>query len=48
MTMMIMTGGHERTADEFTRLFSAAGLRLTRIVPTQAGSRIIEGMRAEG
>jgi SAM-dependent methyltransferase len=46
MTMLIMTGGHERTADEFARLFSAAGLRLTRIVPTQAGSSVIEGVRA--
>lgn len=46
MTMMIMTGGHERTADEFARLFNAAGLRLTRIFPTQAGSSVIEGVRA--
>lgn len=46
MTMLIMTGGHERTAGEFARLFSAAGLRLTRIVPTQAGASVIEGQRA--
>ncbi len=43
--MLIMTGGHERTAEEFARLFSATGLRLTRIIPTQAGSSVIEGMR---
>ncbi|HEX2350169.1 MAG TPA: methyltransferase [Ktedonobacterales bacterium] len=42
--MLIMTGGHERTAEEFARLFSAAGLRLTRIIPTQAGPSVIEGM----
>jgi hypothetical protein len=46
MTMMIMTGGHERTADEFARLFNAAGLRLTRMISTQAGASVIEGMRA--
>jgi hypothetical protein len=46
MMMLIMTGGHERTAEEYTRLFSAAGLRLTRIIPTQAGPSVIEAQRA--
>lgn len=48
MQMLMMTGGHERTATEFERLFSAAGLRLTRIIPTQAGASIVEGERDEG
>lgn len=47
MMMLVMTGGHERRREEFARLFSAAGLRLTRIIPTQAGASVIEGMRAE-
>ena len=46
--MLIMMGGHERTAAEFERLFSAAGLRLTRIIPTQAGASVIEAERGEG
>lgn len=44
MQMLMMTGGHERRGVEFERLFSAAGLRLTRIIPTQAGPSVIEGM----
>jgi hypothetical protein len=47
MAMMIMTGGHERTSDEFARLFNAAGLRLTRMISTQAGASVIEGERVD-
>ena len=36
---MVLTGGRERTA---------AGLRLSRILPTQATTRIIEGERVTG
>ncbi len=46
ITMMVMNGGLERTAAEYERLFNAAGLRLTRIIPTAAGSSIIEAVRA--
>ncbi|MEO7000347.1 MAG: methyltransferase [Ktedonobacterales bacterium] len=44
--MLVMTGGHERTADEFRSLFSAAGLQVTRIIPTGAPACIIEGEQA--
>ncbi len=46
ITMMVINGGLERTAAEYERLFSAAGLRMTRIIPTAAGSSIIEAVRA--
>ena len=46
--MMVMNGGRERTAAEYDRLFTAAGLRLTRIIPTPAGASIIEGERLAG
>jgi hypothetical protein len=41
----VMNAGRERTAEEYRRLFAAAGLRLTRIIPTGAAS-LIEGERA--
>jgi SAM-dependent methyltransferase len=47
MNMMVMNGGRERTAAEYERLFTAAGLRLTRIIPLRAEARIIEGQRAQ-
>ncbi len=43
INMMVMNGGRERTAAEFERLFTAAGLRLTRIIPLRAEASIIEG-----
>ena len=47
MQMLVMNGGRERTAAEFERLFIAAGLRLTQIIPTETTTRIVEGQRAE-
>lgn len=46
MQMMVLNGGRERTAAEYERLFAAAGLRVGRIIPTQATTRIIEGVAA--
>lgn len=43
--MMLVVGGRERTEDQYRELFSAAGLRLARIVPTTHEVSIIEGMR---
>lgn len=48
MQMLMLPGGRERTAAEFERLFTAAGLRMTRIIPTQSVTSIIEGERAAG
>jgi O-methyltransferase/methyltransferase family protein len=45
LMMFVMNGGRERTAEEYHLLFTAAGLRLTRIIPTGAES-LIEGERA--
>lgn len=44
--MLVMNGGRERTAAEYEQLFTAAGLRLTRIIPTASDANIIEGERA--
>jgi len=43
--IMALTKGRERTADEFQRLFEAAGLKLLRIIPPTAPSpmSIVEG-----
>src|SRR6185312_12972073 len=46
LMMFVMNGGRERTAEEYRRLFTAAGLTLTRIIPAGAES-LIEGVRAE-
>jgi hypothetical protein len=42
LEMLVMPGGKERTADEFASLFAAAGLRLSRIVPTASPLSVIE------
>ncbi len=46
LDMLLIPGGRERTAEEFERLFTTAGLRLTRIVPTQGIACVIEAERA--
>ena len=42
LNMLVMNGGRERTVSEFRRLFHAAGLRMTRIIPTLSPLRVIE------
>jgi hypothetical protein len=45
INMLVMnTGGRERTESEFRALLNAAGFTLTRIVPTQGESSVIEGI----
>jgi O-methyltransferase len=39
-------GGRIRTEPEFGDLFAAAGLRLTRVIPTASPNSILEGVRA--
>jgi hypothetical protein len=46
MHMLVMHGGRERTTEEFARLFTAAGLRLSRTMPLESGESIVEGERA--
>jgi hypothetical protein len=45
LNMLVMTGGRERTEEEFRRLYEAARFRLTRIVPTESPFSVIEGVR---
>ncbi|MBN2489676.1 MAG: methyltransferase domain-containing protein [Planctomycetes bacterium] len=42
--MMLLVGGRERTSTEYGRLFDAAGLTLSRIVPTRCDVSIVEGV----
>lgn len=44
--MMAMCESEERNAEQFNKLFAAAGLRLSRIVPTKSHLSIIEGIPA--
>lgn len=45
LNMMVMTGGRERTEQEFRELFCAAGLRLKRLFPTVSPLSILEAVR---
>ena len=45
LNMLVMTGGRERTADEFRRLYEDSGFKLTRIVPTESPFSVIEGVK---
>jgi hypothetical protein len=44
--MLLFPGGLERTEKQFRELLAASGWRLSRIVPTQAGESIVEGLPA--
>ena len=44
--MMVTYGGKERSEKQYRQLFGAAGLQLTRAIPTKAGISVIEGVRA--
>ncbi len=46
--MMLVVGGRERTKEGYADLFSAAGLRLTRVVPTDHEVSVMEGVRDPG
>ncbi|HEV8002845.1 MAG TPA: methyltransferase [Planctomycetaceae bacterium] len=46
LTMLVIPGGQERTAEEYADLFGKAGLRLVRIVPTNTEVSVIEGVAA--
>ena len=43
--MMLVVGGRERTEEQYAGIFSAAGLRLTRVVRTAHEVSVIEGER---
>lgn len=44
ITMLVVPGGLERTAEQYTALLSAAGFQLSRIVPTSGGVDVIEAV----
>jgi hypothetical protein len=46
LLMMVVCPGRERTEQEFRDLYAAAGLRLTRVVPTPSSLSIVEGVPA--
>jgi O-methyltransferase domain len=44
LNMLIVTGGLERTSDEYHRLLTAAGFRPGRVLPVAPLYGIIEGL----
>ena len=46
LVMLVISGGQERTEDEFRALYERAGFCLTRIVPTKVGISVLEGAKA--
>jgi O-methyltransferase domain len=45
--MLVVTGGHERTAEQFRTLLSKAGLQLCRVVSTQGRRSVMEAIPQE-
>jgi precorrin-6B methylase 2 len=46
VAMLALTGGRERTRAEYRNLLAAAGLTLTRVVPTASPRSVLEAKRA--
>ena len=46
VVMLAVTGGRERTAEEYRKLYAQAGFELTRVVPTASAASIVEGRPA--
>ena len=46
LEMLVSPGGIERTAGEYAELLTAAGLKLSRIIPTRSPFSIVEAVRA--
>jgi O-methyltransferase domain/Dimerisation domain len=45
LNMLVMTGGRERTGEEYGELLAKAGFKLTRIVPTASPMSVVEAVR---
>ena len=45
LNMLVMNGGRERTKTELRELFDAAGLRMTRVIPTLSPLSVVEAAR---
>lgn len=46
VTMLVHTGGQERTREEWANLFAAAGFQIVSVTPTEAQMSVIEGAPA--
>ena len=46
INMLVLTGGQERTQEQFKALFARAGLRLKRVYATDSAVSIVEGVAA--
>ena len=44
LNMLVAAGGQERTREEYSALFAAAGFDLTNVFPTRSGHAIMEGV----
>ena len=44
VTMMVMSSGRERSLGEYKRIFEAAGLRTTNVIPTNTPMTILEAV----
>ena len=45
LNMLVMTGGRERTENEYRMLLEASGFKLTRLIPTESPMSVVEGER---
>lgn len=45
LNMLVMTGGRERTGEEYQELLAQSGFQVTRIVPTPSPMSIVEAVR---
>jgi O-methyltransferase domain len=45
ISLLVLTGGRERTLDEYRELLAAAGLTLERVIETSARASILEAAR---
>jgi O-methyltransferase domain len=46
LQMLIFPGGCERTEEQFSEIFAAAGWKLSRVIPTRVPESIVEGIPA--
>jgi hypothetical protein len=46
LNMMVITGGRERTEDEYRQLLAGAGFRLAQVIPTHSPFSVLEAMPA--
>jgi hypothetical protein len=46
LLMLVITGGRERTYEEYQALLAQAGFQLTRVVPIEGHHSVIEAIRA--